>query len=120
MTTIVEDPAAPSADAPAPRKRRWLRALVIVVCALIAVMWVYAFLWAPTKGVYRVDDNHWRSEAQTICTAATVQRLKLVDTDQGFIAHPTHEQMIQHADLVDNATDILDKMLDDVVAVEGP
>jgi hypothetical protein len=119
VSIVVDTPQA-AAPAPAPRRNRWLRWLIIVVCTLIAAMWAYAFLWAPSKGVYRVDDSHWRSEAQVICQAATAQRLKLVDTDQGFIAHPTHEQMIQHADLVDSATDILEKMLDDVVAVPVP
>jgi hypothetical protein len=118
--SIVVDPPEYLAQAPAPRKHPWLRWLIIVVCVLIAAMWAYAFLWAPSKGVYRVDDNHWRSEAQIICQAATVQRLQLVDTDQGFIAHPTNAQMIAHADVVDRATDILDKMLTDVVAVPVP
>jgi hypothetical protein len=119
MSIVIDSPQT-AEPAPTPRRHPWLRWVIIVVCVLIGAMWAYAFLWAPSKGVYRVDDNHWRNEAQIICQAATVQRLKLVDTTQGYIAHPTHAQMIQHADLVDNATDILEKMLDDVVAVPVP
>jgi hypothetical protein len=120
MSTVVADRSDVEPDATPPRRSALWRWLIIIACALIALMWAYAFLWAPSKGVYRVDDAHWRSEAQTICKAATAQRLKLADTGDGFIAHPTHEQMIQHADLVDGATDILEKMLDDVVAVPVP
>jgi hypothetical protein len=116
MRSIVADPPEAAVEPP-PRRRRWVRWLLIVVCSLIAAMWAYAFLFAPTKGVYRVDDAHWRREAQTICQQANVRRLQLASTDEGFIAHPTHEQMIEHADLVDRATDILDKMISDVVAV---
>lgn len=120
MKTIVEDPPDDTPPPAPPRTHHWLRWVVIVVCLLIGAMWSYAFLWAPSKGLYRVDDAQWRSSAQSICQAATVQRLKLVDTGGGFIAHPTHEQMIQHADIVESATDILEKMLDDVVAVPVP
>jgi len=120
MKTIVEDPPDSSSPPVPPRRHHWLRWVVIVVCLLIGAMWAYAFLWAPSKGVYRVDDGHWRSSAQSICQAATVERVKLIDTGGGFIARPTPEQMTQHANVVDTATDIIEKMLDDVVAVPVP
>lgn len=97
--------------------RRWVRALLAVVVLLIAAMWVYAFVFASKKGVYRVDDASWRRDAERICAAARVERVALADTDEGYISNPTPEQMLRRADLVDQATDILDGMLDDIEAL---
>jgi hypothetical protein len=104
-------------QAPEPPRRPWVKLLLISVCALIALMWVYAFVFAPDKGVYRVDSNSWRKQAEIICSNATAQRVALADTSAGYIAHPTQAQMIQRADVVDKSTDIVERMLNQVVAV---
>jgi hypothetical protein len=101
----------------APKSRRWVRVLLVTVCVLIAAMWVYAFLLAPKGGVYFVTDKAWRTSADQICAGAEQQRLALVDTAEGYIAHPTHEQMTQRADIVDQATNIVERMLNDVEAL---
>lgn len=100
-----------------PKSRRWVRVILAVICALIAAMWVYAFVFAPKKGVYFVTDKAWRTSAEQICTNAERQRLALADTTQGYISNPTHEQMTQRADIVDRATDIVEGMLNDVEAL---
>ncbi|MEA3185777.1 MAG: hypothetical protein QOJ74_2254 [Ilumatobacteraceae bacterium] len=106
------------ADIAVPRKtRRWVRAMLVLVCALIAAMWVYAFGFASKTGVYYVTDKGWRTSAEQICVEATQRRLALADTSQGYIAKPTHEQMIQRADIVDKATDTLDHMINDIEAL---
>ncbi len=97
--------------------RRGLRWALLAICLGLLAMWIYAFLFAPSKGVYRVDDANWRAQAETICTSADAERLALADTSGGYIANPTPAQMRQHAAVVDKATDILERMLDDVVAV---
>lgn len=97
--------------------RPWVKAILVLICVGILVMWVYAFVFASKKGVYRVDDANWRAKAEQTCSAAQTERLRLVDVSGGYIANPTHEQMIQRADVVDKATDILDKMVTDMVAV---
>jgi len=97
--------------------RKWVRALLIVVCGLIAAMWVYAFVFAPKKGVYFVTDKAWRSTADDICAKAEQQRLALVDTAEGYISNPTNEQMLQRADVVDRATDTIEGMVDDIAAL---
>ena len=107
-------------DAPAPkpaRSRPWVRAVLVLICALIAAMWVYAFVFAPKQGVYFVTDKAWRTSADRICASAEQQRLALVDTSQGYISNPTHAQMIQRADIVDRATGILDAMVTKVQAL---
>ncbi len=94
-----------------------MRAILVLICASIAAMWVYAFIFAPKTGVYFVTDKAWRTSADHICAAAEQQRLALADTSQGFISDPTHEQMLQRADIVDRATDTLDGMINDVAAL---
>ena len=103
--------------APAAKPRRWVQAVLVLICALIAAMWVYAFIFAPKQGVYFVTEKAWRTSAEQICTAAERQRQSLADTEQGYISDPTNEQMMQRADIVDSATDIIEGMLDDVAAL---
>jgi hypothetical protein len=103
----------------APPKRTWTftKIVLIIVCLLIAAMWVYAFGFASKKATYRVDDAAWRGRAQGICEVYEAERLELVDTAQGYIAEPTQAQMLQRADVVDRATDILEAELADITAI---
>lgn len=110
---MIETAVAP----PAPKQRRWVRALLVLICALIAAMWVYAFGFASKEGVYFVTDKGWRTMADRICATAERERLALEDTKQGYITNPTHAQMIQRADIVDHATNIIERMLNDVAAL---
>jgi hypothetical protein len=90
---------------------------VLVGCLLMAAMWGFYFFAASEDGVYQLDDPSWRAAAEPICAAAQEQRLGLVDTSGGFIEEPTIEQMVQRADIVDRATDIVEGMLDAIVAI---
>ena len=112
---MIETPVAAEFDAtPPPRPRRWVRVILATICALIAAMWVYAFVFAPKTGVYFVTDKAWRTSADRICAGVEQQRLALQDTTGGYIANPTHEQMIQRADIVDRATNLLGSMVNDL------
>lgn len=106
----------PAAVAPAPPMRRWIRCVLVVVCLLIAAMWVYALGFAPKKAVYRVDDASWRSYAEQRCETARDARNALADIAGGYIADPTPQQMFQRATIVDKATDIQEQVLGDIVA----
>jgi hypothetical protein len=90
--------------------------VLIVVCLMLLAMWIYAFGFASKKAAYRVDDAAWRQRAQSVCTVYEARRLELVDTSQGYIADPTHAQMLQRADVVDRATDIIEEQLIEVTA----
>ena len=108
----------PFADAPdRPRTRTWVKLLLIALCALMATMWIYYFFFATDEGVYQLQDKSWRVAAEQVCSAASAEREGLTDTSDGYIANPTDEQMVQRADIVDKATDILERMLDDLVAI---
>lgn len=104
------DPSSPAAD-PAPERRRrnpWITGLLVVVCGLIAAMWVYGLWFAPKDATYRVDDPTWRASAAEICDRYEAQRLELTDVEEGYIEEPTEAQMLERADIVDRATDLLE------------
>lgn len=108
----------PFADAPdRPRTRTWVKLLLIALCALMATMWIYYFFFASDEGVYQLQDENWRVAAQPICAAASAEREALIDTSGGYITNPTNEQMVQRADIVDRATDILEQMVADIAAI---
>ena len=100
-----------------PASRRWVKVMLGIICALIAAMWVYAFVFAPEKGVYFVTDGNWRVSADQICARSERQRRALVDTSEGYIANPTRQQMTRRADVVDRATDILTAMTNELEAL---
>lgn len=113
LTAGTEDAAPQSQHRP----RRWVKVLLGVICALLAAMWVYAFGFASKEGVYFVSQKSWRTSAERVCIAASQQRLALADTSAGYIEHPTHEQMLQRADIVDRSTAIISTMVDDLEAL---
>lgn len=116
-TTGTTPPLPPSGE---PRRTKGAVAarvaITFVVLALVA-MWVYAFGFAKKQGVYVLDDVAWTERAQEICETYEAKRLELVDMDAGYIANPTEAQMIERADVVDRATDILEAELAEVFAV---
>jgi hypothetical protein len=107
-------------DHPPRRKISFTKVVLTLICLLLLAMWVYAFGFASKKAAYRVDDPEWRRRAQEVCTEYEAKRLELVDTSQGYIAEPTPAQMLQRADVVDRATDILEAELAEVTAVRPP
>ena len=116
MTMTAAPPDA--AELPMTPKHSWfVRIALILVCVALAAMWVYYFVFASDTGVYQLQDTSWREKASPICVAAQAQRGELVDTAGGYISNPTPEQMRQRADIVDQATDIIEQMLNDIVAV---
>jgi hypothetical protein len=93
---------------------RWRIPLAVVVVGL-AVFWVWALFFASKEAVNKIGDRAWAARAEEICAAAEAERLELADN----VAFDPDDRrlLIAHADIVDQATDILEAMLDDVVAV---
>jgi hypothetical protein len=116
MTATAPPPAAPPERPPRTGWQKLAFVLISIAVLGIAAMWVYALVFASRDGLYRVDDDAWRENAQEICEAAQQKRIELADTSEGVITDPTPEQMRRRADLVDQATGILEDMLDEVVA----
>jgi hypothetical protein len=114
MTDLLDDTTAGTT----PRRRiTFTKVLLTVICLGLLAMWVYAFGFASKKAAYRVDDAAWRQQAQVICQRYEAERLALVDTDAGYISEPTNEQMLQRADVVDRATDLVEAELAELVAI---
>lgn len=119
MSTPTLSPTAPLDPVPAGQRRRGrpiLRILLLVVCLAIAAMWIYALFFASKKAAYKVDDPAWRANAEQVCARYEAQRLALTDTASGYIAEPTPAQMRERADVVDQATDLLEAMVDEMTA----
>ncbi len=103
---------------PAPTKvRLWVKIMLAACCLVVAAMWVFYFFFATDKGVYQIEDASWRPQALKVCLAVDTRRSALEDTSGGYIAHPTREQMLERADIVDTATAMLDQMITDLVAI---
>jgi len=99
---------------------RWsVRILLALLIAGFVAFWTWALFFASKEAVNKIDDRGWAERAEQICADANEARLELsdyrtiVDGDDAEIAALIRER----ADIVDRATDIIEQMLDDVVAV---
>jgi hypothetical protein len=103
-------------DVPASGGRRWfLRVLALVGAALFVAFWAWALFFASKEAVNRIDDRAWAERAESICAAATIERTALSDFRELDEAGP--DLIAERAAVIDRATDILETMLNDVVAV---
>ena len=83
------------------------------VIALMITMWFYAFFLSPRESINRVGDRTWSSRAEEICLASRTELGELADTRR----IQSTEDLLIRADLVDEATNILDRMIGDVFRV---
>ena len=96
-------------------RRRLLQAFLGAICLGIGVFWVWALFFPPTKqSVAKVDDVAWTVRASEICDQANLERDKLVDLRR--IDTVDGNALAERADIIDKATAIVQKMLDDVTA----
>jgi len=119
MTEATGTETRPEPEAlPMAPKYNWLvRIVLTLVCATLVAMWVFYFFFASDTGVYEIQDASWRQQASPICVAAQAERAELADIEGGYISNPTPEQILQRADVVDQATDIIERMLNDIGAI---
>jgi hypothetical protein len=100
------------------RTRGHVVSRVAVGFALVALVafWTYALFFASKESVNKIGDREWAARAETICREANEAREELTDLRP---VDPEDAAMIrERADIVDRATDIVDQMIDDVVAVQ--
>ncbi len=90
------------------------RAAIIALLVVFAVFWTWALFFASKEAVNRIEDRDWAARAEAICVAADSDRLALADLTRIDQAGP--ELIYRRADIVDESTDILERMLDDIVA----
>jgi hypothetical protein len=77
-------------------------------------MWVYAFFFASKEAVNKIGDEAWTRRAEARCQLAEQERIALAD--YRLINDPETGGLAARAELVDNATDTLTRMLDDLRA----
>lgn len=113
-------PASPPTPAAAQPRRRWVTVLLTAICLGIAAFWIWALFFPPKSSVAKLDDTAWAERAEAICARANRDRAALIDTRR--IADAGPNALVERAALIDRATDIVEQMLDDVVAVSptGP
>jgi hypothetical protein len=72
--------------------------------------------FASKEAVNRIGDREWAARAETICRQANEARQEL--TDLRRVDPDDVEMLRERAEIVDRATDIVEQMVDDVVAVQ--
>ena len=92
--------------------RRMLQVFLGAICLIIALFWVYAFFFASKEGINVLEDKAWTIRAEEICRNANLERDKLVDLRR--INSVEGDALAERADIIDKATVIIQKMLDDV------
>ena len=97
------------------RRRFWVRTAVVVGGVLFASFWVWALFFASKEAVNRIGDRAWAERAEQICADADARRVALADFREMDDATPA--MVREKADIVDRATDVLEGMLDELVAV---
>jgi hypothetical protein len=112
--TDVSEAHARAPERPASRWRLMARIALVVGLVCFAAFWTWALFFASKEPINRIGDRAWAARAEAICVTADRERLALADfrTMENADAALVDER----ADIVDHATDILEQMLDDVVA----
>ena len=96
----------------------WWRLPMLVVMVGFAAFWVWALFFASKESVNKIEDRGWAERAEQICATAKEQRLELTNFTEIDPDDPAQrEQVLTLADNLESATDILEEMLDNVVAV---
>lgn len=113
MTDTVPPGLVP--DERTPARRNAIRVGLGLLISLFAAFWIWALFFASKDAVNRIDDRAWAERAEQICAVANEDRLEL--SDYRSIVDEDAALIRERADIVDRATDIIDTMLDDVVAV---
>ena len=101
-------------------RRSWVRYVLGAISLAIAAFWVWALFFPPKQSVARLEDRTWSERAEAICREANLARNELADERRIDDAGPN--ALNERAALVDQATDIVDAMIDALIEVapSGP
>jgi hypothetical protein len=94
--------------------RRVIRGGLVVICLLLAVMWVYAFVFASRESINLIGDKAWQEYAEKRCMEARLARNELADFRKIEDVGP--DALARRADIVDQATQTLEDVIDDIAA----
>jgi hypothetical protein len=86
-----------------------LRTLALVGLAAFAAFWIWALFFASKTAVNKIDDRAWAERAERICAD--------VDVQLAVLEVQTSTDLQVRAALVEESTDLLAGMLDELEAV---
>lgn len=92
------------------------RAAVVVAVVALVAFWTWALFFASKDSINMIGDEAWSQRAEQLCADAEAAREELADyreLDEGDRA----ALLTERAEIVDQATDIVEDTLDDVVSV---
>jgi len=112
--TAIAPPTTTPPDVPS-RPSPW-RYVILAVVVLFATFWIWALFFASKEPINGIGEDDWTDRAQAICEDADARRQDLADFRE--VDDDDAAMLAERGDIVDRATDILEQMLDDVVAVQ--
>lgn len=86
------------------------RVLFVLGAVAFASFWGWALFFADKTAVNKIEDRAWAERAEAICAPVKLE-LRVLDGE-------TRSDPVERADLVVESTDLLARMLDDLIAVE--
>lgn len=94
---------------------RW-RLIGLAAIVAFAGFWIWALFFASKEAANRIDDRAWAERAQEVCVDADAERQALADYRRVDENDPA--MLAERGDLIDRVTDVIERMLDDVMAVD--
>ncbi len=94
---------------------KWGRIGAVAAFLALTLFWIWALVFASKESINRIGDREWAARAEAICSAAREEREGLADYRE--LEGDDAAMLAERADLVDQATAIVEGALDDVVAV---
>lgn len=88
-----------------------------IICGLIGLMWIYAFIFAPRESVNKIKDDAWKARSEASCKVAENQRFSMQDLTAMDPNNPA--DLKRKAVLVEKATDSLEKAIN-AIALDSP
>lgn len=85
------------------------RVLVLLALLALVTFWVWALFFASKTAVNKVEDRQWAERAEATCAEVKIQLRELDEQ--------TSTDLDERAALVEQSTDLLSQMLDDITVV---
>ncbi len=107
-----------------PPATRWRPRPVTIVLAVVvaglAVIWIYAFAFAPKGYRLAVKDDVWIEQAQAICGRYAAQIDELPAASEFVDIEPRTEALRQRALVLDDANLLVAEQIDELRSLPGP
>src|SRR3954463_13899471 len=104
-------PASPPATTAHPWRRRVVTTFILVACAALAAMWVYALVFAPDTPRNWLPDPAWTVRAEATATKAQSHIAPLPRAETFKDVQPHSEALRRRADVGDQANTIVATMI---------